>query len=262
MKLNSRRYTLALSALGVVSATTMAHAAVVVATESDRPEVGATLTNTAYTPVFVGGNVSSTDLLNGLTPSASEGNFTRESTVGGLPALTDGTFDTFYGGNNPDSPAANRGAYATIGIGNAGGGAGLSVTYALGGAFNLTEIVVYGGWVDGGRDEQNLDVLVSSDGTNFTSLGASLGGNLGTLRGTATATGAQTRSPNSHRNSITDNAGDLATNVTHVRFDQLAVENGYTGYSEFDVFGTAIPEPSSAALLGLGALGLLTRRKR
>ena len=52
------------------------------------------------------------------------------------------------------------------------------------------------------------------------------------------------------------------TGVTHIQLTNLTTfgSTNYIGISELR-FG-AIPEPSSAALLGLGALGLVFRRKR
>jgi hypothetical protein len=71
--------------------------------------------------------------------------------------------------------------------------------------------------------------------------------------------------PSATRVRITDSTGVLATNVAAVRFtfDQPAApEAGYTGYTEIDVFGTAVPEPASLGLAGVAAIGLLTRRCR
>ena len=156
--------------------------------------------------------------------------------------MTNGTVATFYGTQAADS---NHSAYATAGN---GGGSGQYVVYALGGPHNLSSIVVYGGWNDAGRDAQHYDLLTSTDGAFFNPL-SSIDINPG-IQGTDTT-------PVSNRVAFTENAlPNLATGVTHIRLNFLAVENGYTGYTEIDVFGTLIPEPASAALLGAGLLVL------
>jgi hypothetical protein len=155
---------------------------------------------------------------------------------------------TFYGNQMADS---NHTAYATAGN---GGGAGTHVVYALGGPYNLSSIVIYGGWNDAGRDAQHYDVLTSTNGTTFTPL-TSIDINPG-VQGTDTT-------PVSNRVAFSENAlPNLTTGVTHLRVNFLAVENGYTGYSEIDVIGTRIPEPAVATLLGIGLAGLFGLRRR
>lgn len=259
--------TLTLAGLACLGLTSFASAVIVVDTESIRPPDNNEDVNTPFTPNFAAGNVSSTDLLNGLTATTLVGGFNRGGAAG-PGVLTDGTFDTAFGSTSAGPANVGRNAFASIGQ-DANAQTGQTITYSLGGAFNLSEIVIYGGWVDGGRDQQNLDILVSTDGTLFTSLGATLGGNEGNLNHDTDpnvnggAENFNTRSPVVHRNSITeDTAPFLAAGVTHVRFDQQTVENGYTGYAEFDVFGTAVPEPSTSLLGALGLGMLFIRRKR
>jgi hypothetical protein len=62
---------------------------------------------------------------------------------------------------------------------------------------------------------------------------------------------------------VVDNgSAALATGVAAIRISFVNVQNGAIGMSEIDILGTAIPEPSSAALLGgLGMLALLRRRR-
>jgi hypothetical protein len=226
----------------LLCAASITKAAVVASVETDKAPGGA-LPGAPYNPTFPSGGPSSTDLLNGLLPSASNGNFQEEASTG-TAALTNGTVATFYGNQMADS---DHTAYAT-------GHNGDSVTYALGGASNLSSIVIYGGWNDGGRDAQHYDVLTSTDGTSFNPLG-SIDVNPG-IQGTDTT-------PISNRVAFTEDAlANLATGVTHLRVNFLAVENGYTGYTEIDVFGSPVPEPAAAALASFGMLGALKLRRR
>jgi hypothetical protein len=205
------------AALCTLIMTAAARGAVVTSVETDIAPGGG---SGFYTPVFPSGGPSSTDIINGFLPSAQQGNFTRETSAG-VVALTNGTVQTAYGNQTADSLHA---AYAT-------GGDGEFVTYALSGIYNLTSIVIYGGWNDAGRDQQRYDVLTSNNaGSTFTLLG-SIDINPG-VQGTDIT-------PVSNRVAFTNDAGpNLATGVTHVRINFLGVENGYTGYSEVDIFGT------------------------
>jgi hypothetical protein len=129
--------------------------------------------------------------------------------------------------------------------------AGQFVTYDLGGAYNLSSVVTFGGWADGGRDQHLYDVLTSTDGITFNTLASFAGVNIG--GGT----------PISHRVALTDDSfPHLATGITHIRINFLDVENNFTGYTEIDVFGTPVPEPASAVLFVAGLLGFVGPRRR
>jgi hypothetical protein len=53
--------------------------------------------------------------------------------------------------------------------------------------------------------------------------------------------------PVSQRVAFTEDAlPNLALNVTNIKVEFLAVENGYTGYTEIDVFGTPLFAPGDA----------------
>jgi hypothetical protein len=236
-----------LSACGAMCLAGAAQAAVVSSVETNKAPAGGAA-HDPYSPTFPSGGPSSSDLLHGDAPSDSAGNFQLETSAG-VVALTDGSVNTFYGTQAADS---NHSAYATAGN---GGGSGQFVVYNLGGPHNISSIVIYGGWNDAGRDAQHYDVLTSTNGTTFTPL-ATIDVNPG-IQGTDTT-------PVSNRVAFTDNAAaNLATGVTHLRVNFLTVENGYTGYSEIDVFGALVPEPASGTI---GALGLLAgsslRRRR
>jgi hypothetical protein len=197
-----------------------------------------------FTPTYT---VSNTDLINGASPSAQTGNF-GEETSGGVGVLTNGTFGTISGGN-----PGNNTLFATAGTGE-------QVTYALNLAaspqgYNLSRIDVYGGWNDSGRDQQLYTVAYS------TVANPSAFVDLTSVNFNPTAGG----DPSATRVSITENAlANLASNVAAVRFtfDQPAApENGYTGYTEIDVIGTPVPEPTSLAALAVVALAALHRRR-
>jgi hypothetical protein len=206
-------------------ASSAALGAVVANNEFDlAPEGGSGL----YTPTFPSGGSSITDLLNGKLPTASAGNFGQESSTG-VAALTNGSVQTAYGNGSAESPHA---AYATA-------GAGGSVTYALGGVYNLSSIVIYGGWNDGGRDAQHYNILTSTDaGLNFTLL---------TTFDNSPGQTTPVPVPVSQRVAFTEDAlPNLALNVTNIKVEFLAVENGYTGYTEIDVFGSPLFIPGDA----------------
>jgi len=208
-----------------------------------------------FTPTYT---VDGPNLLAGLTPTTSVGDFTTETTAG-TGVLTNGSFGTL--------PIYTGAASTKTNVAATGPGAGSSITYTLAGPSTITEIEVLGGWADNGRDAQNYSVSIATGGTStFVPLN---------LAGATVATGTATVTGNSvaynpaapggvqvaARTTITDTGGaPLATNVTAIRFDFGAVENNYTGTAELAVVGT--PEPASLAVFGVGGLALLARRRR
>lgn len=182
-----------------------------------------------YTP-------SSTDLINGTAPTAQAGTSWVNENAGGIPVLTDGLYPTFF------APG-----YAT-----GGQFAGTFLTYGFA-ITNISSVDVYGGWANNGRDELSFTLEFSSDGgTSFGSPIASGSWNPVIPANTTSAT----------KISMSDNAGDLATGVNAMRISFLTVENSWTGYSEIDVNGSAVPEPSGLLLLGLGSIAAMGIRRR
>ena len=229
--------------VSLVSATT-ANAAIMSTINTDiAPDGGAV--HDPYTPPNPPFNPSSTDLLTGIAPTLVNPDtsaYTREEAAG-PSVLTNGSVSTVYaqGGNGGD--AIDHAAYMTAGENEL-------VIWDLGGIYNLTEAVVYGGWNDGGRDQTFFGFDVSTDGgATFTQLIAPVANASGTT-------------PISHRVHIFDDASPyFATGVTHVRLDPGGVENGWTGYTEVDVFGVQVPEPSTLTLVGLLGLVAVSMRR-
>jgi hypothetical protein len=213
------------------------------ATDTQAAAAGATSFTPTYTP-------SSTDLINGLAPSAQAGTFNLESS-GGIPVLTDGVFGSIGTGVTGAHPAFATG----------GPSGGTSLTYSLNTAaspagYDLSSIVSYGGWNDAGRDQQSYVVSYSTVASPalFVPI-ATVNYNPPNPDNTPSAT----------RVTITPDVGSiLASGVAAVNFSFAnPVENGYTGYAEFDVFGTAsVPEPGSLGVVVMSAFGLLSRRAR
>ncbi len=61
---------------------------------------------------------------------------------------------------------------------------------------------------------------------------------------------------------LTDSTGLLATGVQSLTFDQFTTPAGLEIANEFDVFGRAVPEPSTLVVTAVGLVGLLAGRKR
>ena len=120
------------------------------------------------------------------------------------------------------------------GIGIDGSSAGETIVYTLtgsGSGYDLTKIMVYGGWSNASRDQQAYTVYYSSIAapTTFNFLGS-----VNYLP--ANPANAQSAT----RVTLTPASGVLAANVAAVKFDftSPASENGYCGYAGIDLYGT------------------------
>lgn len=189
------------------------------------------------------GWVTNGSLIAGQAPATAQGNFSEEAngrsvnalTAGGSLALTQIT-------GNPGYPITTSTNYVTCGNGN---GAGSVIIYALTNApagYDVTNITVYGGWADAGRDQQAYGVYCSTVAApaTFTKL-TSVNFNPPNPANVQSAT----------RVSISSAAGVLATNVAAVKFDftSPASENGFCGYGAIAIFGkpSVIPRPAMSA---------------
>lgn len=210
----------ALTLASLLSTQGVCHAVIVATLETDVAPVGNE--GDPYNPTFAAGGPSSSDLLEGMLPSSTTGSFVAESSLGTI-ALTNGTVETAYGSGNA---AAAHTAYAAAGNVE-------SVTYALGSLYDISSIVIFGGWNDNGRDEQVYDIEYSSDGGLNFSLLTSYSNNPGIPYDSGNP-----GPPVSHRVEFTeDTEPELISGATHLRIDFKDGENGYTGYTEIDVFG-------------------------
>jgi hypothetical protein len=198
----------------------------------------------AFTPTWT---VTPGSLITGALPSSTGvgGSFTADPGEGGLPALTDGALNLFGG---------SVAGLATCGSGNGGH----SITYSLTGAafgYNLTGIVSYGGWADAGRDQQAYTAYFSTVANPTTFIPIGVANYNPTLPGSV---------PSADRITfISATASPIATNVAAVKFDftNPAGENGYSGYAEFQIFGSAVgsaPRPTVNTAQVVGGNFVLT----
>jgi hypothetical protein len=185
-------------------------------------------------------------LIAGQAPSSvGPGDFSEPiyNQCGTVAVLTDGSFGFLRNlPGNGDSPTE-------VACGTSG--AGQWITYTLTGSatgYNLTNITVYGGWGDAGRDQQAYTVYYStvSAPTNFSQLSA-----VNYLPANPSAIQCATRA------TLTPAAGVLATNVAAVKFDFTtpAGENGFEGYAEIELFGMATISPAVPATLNVALSG-------
>jgi hypothetical protein len=185
--------------------------------------------------------VSNTDLLQtSLSGITSLGDFNREPVLGGQPVLFNGAFAIGTSGNRPELVTGENNATITFTLDTS--------VNTLG--YDVTSIAGYGGWGDGGRDNQIYSIYFSQVGSSaFTYLGG--------VNHQPGSPGA----PSAVR-TLFDNVG--LTGVDAIRIDFLdGQENGFAGYGEFDVIGTpTVPEPASVFLLLIGCTGVALRRRR
>ncbi len=175
----------------------------------------------------------SASLIYGAYPVAEgNGNFQDPDTdplsndqAGGLPVLTDGN----YGQMNPNGPHP---AFATCGP-NAGQFVEYSLPDANAYGDNISKLEIAGGWNDNGRDAQYYTISYSTieNPTNFIPL-VEVANNPAVPNNTESVL----------RATFTPVSGLLASNVAAIYVDFTVppgVPNGYSGYSEISVFGTA-----------------------
>jgi len=202
-------------------------------------------TSTVYPALFPTWTISPGDLLAGKSPSGvGSGNFANGG-AGGVVKLTDGSLSMADG---------LLSSFASGGT----GGSGTTVTYQLasgGVGVTVNEIVTYGGWQDGGRDQQHYTVYYSTvaSPTNFIALTSV------SYDPTISGNGVPSNLPIENKVTITSSTGGpLAMNVAALEFDftNPSGENGWSGYSELAVYGQAAGLEVHSMLLSGGNLAL------
>ena len=119
-----------------------------------------TANQTAAVPFTPTWTPATDSLIAGLVPSTALGNFSEEANVRNVNSLTLGGSLTINSISSPNSTCSTN--YVTCGDLY---GAGSTVTYTLPvvtNGYNLTNIAVYGGWQDNGRDQQAYTVYYST----------------------------------------------------------------------------------------------------
>lgn len=109
--------------------------------------------------------------------------------------------------------------------------------------YNLSSFDAYAAWGDTGRDNQNFTILYStvSDPTTFKPI--------------ETVSNLTNYPVNATHSRVVPASGFLATNVGAVKFYFNNQENGYVGYREFIVQGSAVPLFSPLTWSGLSGSG-------
>jgi hypothetical protein len=168
------------------------------------------------------------------------GNFSLDQTSGDPAILTDGTL----------------GVARAVSVSGGPNGAGSSVAYGLQTnasplGFEITNITVYAGWLDGGRRDQAYEVLYStiSDPTNFVSLFTTH-----YLPDDPTGESIATRTKLIPANGV------LAHNVHSVKINWEVAQflNGYSLYDEIEINGTnstTVFSPVAPAITSMAVAG-------
>jgi|GEM_PF-3788969 len=202
-------------------------------------------------------SASSSDLAQGLTATVTYtggSGSTMEEESAGESVWTNGSLATVYAEGGAGGNAVDHAAYGTLNATVGGSDIDAFVTFDLGASFNLSQIDVFLGWNDSGRDDSSFLVFVSTDNVAFSQIASyDKGGD---------DTGAITTPVTNLHRVVDDGGGDIAGGVRYVQLQFTDADNGYAGMVEVDVFGSPVPEPASVAFLGLGGLALLGRRRR
>ena len=190
--------------------------------------------------------VTNGSLIAGHPPGTALGNFSEEEPGRNVNCLTTANDLglTLINGTSGTTTSTN---YVTCGNGY---GAGSNLVYTLSGSvqgYDLTNLTVYGGWADDGRDQQAYTVYYStvSAPANFILLGS-------VNYTPPIAAGIQSAT----RVTLTSSTGVLATNAGAVLFDFTTptTPNGYCGYAGITVFGTASLAPATPAALSVATV--------
>jgi autotransporter-associated beta strand protein len=186
-----------------------------------------------FTPTWT--MTTNNSLIAGQTPSSNSGNFSEEVPGRSVNSLTAGGNGglTQINGTSGTTTSTN---YVTCGNNY---GAGSLVIYKLAGSvsgYDLTNITVYGGWKDAGRDQQAYTVYYSTIAapTTFILLGI-----VNYLPANASGVQCATRA------TLTPATGVLASRAAAVEFNFTtpASENGYCGYAEINLSGAPSVQP-------------------
>ena len=208
------------------------------------------VTYTSQVPSYT---VSSTDLLESLTPVFSAANFAQESS-GGIPVLTDGVSPQTNGTNGdgwgPDLPKN-----ATV-----GNGGGTQLVYNLANASNLEALNFYFAPWSGRQNPTPIDVYTST--TLADNTGAASWSLLISTPGYNNVDNVNSFGLGSSLASITNSAGgNIATGVQSLKFVFGTAQNNYVGLGEIDAIA-AVPEPSTWAMLAFSMTTVMVLRRR
>jgi signal transduction histidine kinase len=186
--------------------------------------------NTTFTPTWT--VMTNNSLISVRSPGSTSGNFSLEISGRSANSLTTGgslAIKSVLGDQIGHQTCSTN--YVTCGDNNQ---AGSSVTYTLTGSksgYDLTNITVFGGWVDNGRDQQAYTVYYSTVAAPELFMPLSvISYNPSVQAGAQSATRVMLRPVN----------GALARNVVAVKFDftRPTSKNGYCGYSQIVLSGS------------------------
>ncbi len=185
-----------------------------------------------FTPTWT---LAAGNIIYGQIPSSTNGDYDLENYWGdrNVNSLTTGGSLTIAQGGSTTTTSTNYVTCGNSGSPTAGSLVIYSLTNTSAGGYTLTNITVYGGWRDNGRDQQAYTVYYSkvTAPTTFISLGS-------VNYNPANAASA----PSATRTTLTSATGVLATNVAAVKFDftNPSSENGFCGYAQIGLFGISV----------------------